>query len=211
MVVFDKPPGLPVQSQDSRSLQSLGNHYSGQSLHLIHRIDQPASGLVVFARHKEAASNLGAQFAAGAVARTYFAVVESRDKLIEDTLTHYLVKRPGKTNKMRVSEQMISGAQRAVLWYKILGHSDHYSLVQIDLKSGRQHQIRAQLAHIGLHIKGDVKYGSRRANKDRSIHLHATQLVLTHPVSGELICLTTLPPVDTLWLAFQPHIRATLQ
>ncbi|MEO1260131.1 MAG: RNA pseudouridine synthase [Bacteroidota bacterium] len=207
LIAFNKPPGIPVQPDKTgdKSLQQLGEIYCKSKLFLIHRIDRPASGVVLFARNKKAVGLLNDQFKDRSVKKTYLAVVKNRPDKKEGTAQHFLVKHQ-KSNKSVVSEEGADGSKKATLKYKVLGASDNYHLLQLDLITGRHHQIRAQLAAMDNPIKGDVKYGFRRSNKDRSIHLHAWKLTFNHPVSKETVSLAASPPVDPVWDFFKEQL-----
>ena len=203
LLAFNKPPGLAVQSAtaDAPTLQRLASAYAKRDLYLIHRIDQPASGLVLFARHRKAVQKLQAQFASREVRRVYLAVVEAPPEAPEGELRHHLV-RDGRSNKSAVVEAGVGGAKEAVLTWRQVGATERYPILGVELQTGRHHQIRAQLAAVGAPVHGDVKYGARRANADRGIHLHARELSFRHPVSGEAVDLTAaLPGEDALWAA----------
>lgn len=203
-IVFNKPAGVVVQGDQSRdkALLDLGEIYCKSTLYPVHRIDRPASGCVVFARTQRAAASLSQQFQSGEVSKTYLAVVEQKPDTLEDTLKHYLLK-DGRTNKSRVVEAQTPKAKLAQLHYRYITSSDHYHLLEVRIESGRHHQIRAQLAAIGCPVKGDVKYGARRKNADRSIMLHAWQLGFQHPVTNVLEQVTApLPIKDPLWAFF---------
>ena len=203
LLAFNKPPALAVQSANAEAptLQKLASAYAKRDLYLIHRIDQPASGLVLFARHKKAVQKLQAQFAQRGVRRVYLAVVEALPSVAEGELRHFLIK-DGRGNKSAVVEEGTEGAKEALLTWRKVGETDRYPVLEIELATGRHHQIRAQLAAIGAPIHGDVKYGARRANADRSIHLHARTLEFRHPVSDEVVALEAdFPEGDALWEA----------
>ena len=159
--------------------------------------------VVVFARTSKALARMNALFASKGTKKTYWAVVRNPPQEPSGTLEHWLVRNP-KQNKSYASEWEKPGAKMAVMDYRLLLKLDRYYLLEIDLKTGRHHQIRAQLAALGCPIKGDLKYGSDRSNADGSIHLHARELSFTHPVSGEFILLTAPPPGDPVWDACKP-------
>jgi 23S rRNA pseudouridine1911/1915/1917 synthase len=204
-IAFNKPAGIAVQSKAGTDFQQMVNAYARRSLFLVHRIDQPVSGLVLFARNERAAASLSQQFAGGLVNRIYHAVVSSLPDPPEGELIHYLRHNP-RTNKSIVVPETGTGAKECRLNYRYLASSDTYHLLEVELHTGRPHQIRAQLAAAGFPVKGDVKYGARRANKDRSIHLHATRLIILHPVSGEEIRLEAPFPDEVLWNYFRAKI-----
>jgi len=203
-IAFDKPAGLPVVSDKTGdiSMAQLGEIYCKSKLGLIHRLDRPASGVVLFARTDRALASVNEQFQERKVEKVYLAAVANRPEQDEATLVHYL-KRQGRSNKTQVSEQKEPGAKQAELSYRYLTSSERYHLLEIRLHTGRHHQIRAQLAAIGCPIKGDVKYGFRRGNRDRSIHLHAWRLRFQHSVSGEQVIVESpLPKGDPVWAGF---------
>lgn len=201
LIVFNKPAGLPVQnaSQQEKSLQSVASSYAKRDLYLIHRIDQPVSGIVVFGRHKKHANKLSQQFRSSGAERTYLAVVEKLPNTETNQLKHYL-KKDRKLNKSFIVEELDDDTKEATLTWEHIGDTDNYPVLKITLHSGRFHQIRCQLAHVGASIKGDVKYGAKRSNKDRSIYLHAWKCEIKHPISEELIKVEApLPKDDTIW------------
>lgn len=206
-IAFNKPSGLPVQSDltGDISLQALAESYTKSKLHLVHRLDRPASGVVLFAKTPRALAALNEQFQQRQVVKTYLALTGEAPELPEGELVHYLVKR-GAGKAAGISETESPNSKKAVLRYKFLGSTDRYHLLQIDLQTGRHHQIRAQLASMGCPIKGDVKYGFRRANADRSIHLHAWKIQFYHPVSLEAITLQAPLPDDPAWRGCLPII-----
>ncbi|MEG2514385.1 MAG: RluA family pseudouridine synthase [Bacteroidaceae bacterium] len=171
-----------------------GNVYLG----VAHRLDRPVSGLVVFAKTSKALSRLNEMFRDGEVKKTYWAIVKDCPAQQEAELTHYLV-RNEKQNKSYANDKEVPNSKKAILHYKLIAHSDNYFLLEVDLKTGRHHQIRCQLAAIGSPIKGDLKYGSRRSNPDGSISLHARSISFVHPVSKEKMELVAPVPDDNLW------------
>ncbi len=208
LIAFNKPAGIPIQPDktEEKSLLDLGEIYAKSNLFVIHRIDRPASGVVVLAKSKKGLARMNAQFQERTIQKTYLAVVKNPPKAQSGQLTHYLRKNE-KANKTQVFDEPIKGGKQAILNYKIIGKSDNYSLLEIDLETGRHHQIRAQLAKIGSPIKGDVKYGARRSNKDRSIHLHAWKLSFQHPVTSETVDLIADMPDDSIWNFFKSEMR----
>ncbi|MBI1224509.1 MAG: RNA pseudouridine synthase [Bacteroidetes bacterium] len=202
-IAFNKPPGIPVQADKTgdKSLLQLAEIYTKSKLYLVHRLDRPATGIVVFAKTKTMVSSLGDQFKERSVRKTYLAVVKDLPKETAGTLRHFLQKNE-KANRTAVSDDSEAG-DLSEMSYKVIGSSDNYHLLEVQLHTGRHHQIRAQLAAIGSPIKGDVKYGARRGNRDRSIHLHAWKLGFEHPVLGEGVELTAALPDDPVWNAFE--------
>lgn len=175
-----------------------GNVFLG----VTHRLDRPVSGLVVFAKTGKALSRLNEMFRLSQVKKTYWAVVKNRPPQEEGVLIHYLV-RNEKQNKSYAYDQEKPGSKKAELHYRLIAHSDNYYLLEVDLKTGRHHQIRCQLAKMGCPIKGDLKYGSPRSNPDGSICLHARRVRFIHPVSKEEIDITAPLPAGNLWDAFK--------
>lgn len=203
LIAFNKPAGLPVQPDKTKdkSLLALAEIYGKSKIQLLHRIDRPASGIVLFAKTQRATQELNRQFQDRTVKKTYLAVVKNKPSESRGTLVHYL-KKLSKSKKSIAVEENTAGAKRAELEYKILASSEQYHLLEIELKTGRFHQIRAQLAAIDCPIKGDVKYGFRRSNNDRSIHLHAWKMIFQHPVTKQLEEIVAPLPEDNLWHAF---------
>lgn len=193
----DTPLSETVKQYIKEKYAKLGNVFLG----VTHRLDRPVSGLVVFAKTSKALSRLNEMFRAGEVKKTYWAIVKNCPKEPEGELTHYLV-RNEKQNKSYAYDKEVKGAKKAVLHYRLIGHSVNYYLLEVDLKTGRHHQIRCQLAKMGCPIKGDLKYGFPRSNPDGSICLHARRVRFVHPVSKELIDLTAPVPEGNLWSGF---------
>jgi 23S rRNA pseudouridine1911/1915/1917 synthase len=204
LIAFNKPPGLPVQADKTgdKSLQALAEIYCKGKVDLVHRIDRPASGVVLFARTHSALVDLNEQFRQRTIRKTYLAVVGEAPPEPEGTLVHYLVKNARK-NISIAHHNETPGADRAELHYRQLAASDNYFLLEINLLTGRHHQIRAQLAAIGCPIKGDNKYGFKRANRDRSIHLHAWKMSFEHPVTREREEVVAPVPEEALWGSFE--------
>ena len=175
-----------------------GNVFCG----VVHRLDRPTSGAVVFARTSKALERLNAQFRDKETNKIYWAIVETKPVKSEDTLVHFL-KKNEKQNKSYASHTETPGSKKAILHYKLIASSDKYHLLEVRLETGRHHQIRVQLSTIGCLIKGDVKYGARRANPDASISLHARYLDFIHPTSKEVIKITAPVPNDALWNFFE--------
>ena len=171
-----------------------GNVFVG----VTHRLDRPVWGLVVFAKTSKALSRLNDMFRDGSVHKTYWAICQNAPGQPEATLTHWIA-RNEKQNKSYAYDREVSGAKKAVLHYKVIGRSDRYTLVEVNLMTGRHHQIRCQLAKIGCPIKGDLKYGARRSNPDGSISLLARRVEFVHPVSKKSVCVESDLPDDRLW------------
>ncbi len=167
-------------------------------LGVVHRLDRPVSGLVVFARTSKALTRLNKMFAEGDVHKTYWAITKNTPKEPEGTLTHWIV-RNEQQNKSYAYDKEKPHAKKAILHYRVIGHSDNYSLIEVRLLTGRHHQIRCQLAAMGCPIKGDLKYGAPRSNPDGSISLLSRRMEFVHPVSKENICVEAPLPDDPLW------------
>ena len=175
-----------------------GNVFIG----VTHRLDRPVSGLVVFAKTSKALARLNEMFKGSEVKKTYWAVVKERPPRDEDELVHYLV-RNEKQNKSYAYDTERPGSKKAVLHYRLIGRSQNYYLLEVDLKTGRHHQIRCQLAKAGCPIKGDLKYGFTRSNPDGSISLHARRIRFVHPVSRQMIDVEAPLPPGNLWNGFE--------
>lgn len=180
-----------------------GNVFCG----VVHRLDRPTSGAVVFAKTSKALARLNEQFRDKSTRKIYWAVVEKEPIQKEGSLVHYL-KKNEKQNKSYASDTEIKGSKKASLNYRLIAKSDKYFLLEIELHTGRHHQIRVQLSTIGCIIKGDVKYGARRSNPDGSIHLHARFLELYHPTTKELIKITAPVPNEPLWKWFESPLNS---
>lgn len=199
----DEPLVDKVKSWIKEKYSKPGNVFCG----LVHRLDRPVGGLVVFAKTSKALARMNAMFRDGKVDKTYLAITRNRPAKDEQRLTGYLhsVER---TNKSYLSSTPREGAREVALSYRYLGSSERYHLLEVHLETGRKHQIRVQLASIGCPVKGDLKYGDKRSNPDGSISLRAHRIRFEHPVSGKLIDVTApLPAGDTLWQSFSPVIE----
>lgn len=206
-IAFNKPAGIPVQEDKTgdTSLINLAEIYTKKKLLLCNRIDRPASGIVLFAKNKTSLEHINKQFQFRTISKTYLCIVEAKPPKDEDKLTHWIEKN-GKLNKSFIMAEKGSRSAEAILSYKLIGSSDNYFLLEIQLHTGKHHQIRCQLSHIGAPIKGDVKYGARRSNKDKSIHLHAWKTEVTHPISKKKIMLEAPIPEDNLWKFFAEEV-----
>jgi 23S rRNA pseudouridine1911/1915/1917 synthase len=190
----DTPLSDVVKAYIKEKHQKPGNVFLG----VVHRLDRPTSGAIIFAKTSKALERLNKMLRDKIIHKTYWAIVKTPPKKQGDTLVNFLKKNP-KNNKSSVYTDEIEGSKKAILHYKTIKKLDNYSLLEIDLETGRHHQIRAQLSAIGCPIKGDLKYGFNRSNKDGSIHLHARKIEFTHPVSQEKISLTAPLPKDAVW------------
>ncbi|TRO65164.1 RluA family pseudouridine synthase [Christiangramia sabulilitoris] len=190
----DKPLSEVVKSYLKEKYNKPGNVYLG----VVHRLDRPTSGIVVFSKTSKALPRLNKLFQDKKVKKTYWAVVKNPPPNEEGELVHYM-KRNSKQNKSYAHIKEVPESKKAILDYRLLKKLDNYYLLEIDLHTGRHHQIRSQLSSIGSPIKGDLKYGFDRSNKDASIHLHSRELKFIHPVSKEPIRIVAPPPSDPIW------------
>jgi 23S rRNA pseudouridine1911/1915/1917 synthase len=196
----DKTGDTPLSDIVKEYIKEKFNKPGNVFLGVVHRLDRPTSGVIIFARTSKALERLNKMLREKTIDKTYWAVVKKQPKIAGDTLINYLKKNP-KNNKSSVFNKEIDGSKRAVLHYKTLKRLDNYSLLEIDLETGRHHQIRAQLSAIGSPIKGDLKYGFNRSNTNGSIHLHARKIQFTHPVSNQPINITAPLPKEVIWQA----------
>ncbi len=198
----DKPLSEKVKEYLKEKYNKPGNVFCG----VVHRLDRPTSGVVVFAKTSKALSRLNKMFRDDEVDKVYWAIVQNR--LVNDTgtLTHYLVKDERK-NKSSAYTTERKNTKKAVLHYSLIAQSDNYYLIEVQLETGRHHQIRVQLSKIGCPIKGDLKYGAKRSNRDGSISLHARAISFVHPVSKKKIDITAPVPKDNLWEAFEKKVK----
>ncbi|WP_309614026.1 RluA family pseudouridine synthase [Flavobacterium sp.] len=190
----DKPLSDVVKEYIKEKYQKPGEVFLG----VVHRLDRPTTGIVVFARTSKALTRLNELFANRETQKTYWAVVKNKPEKDHDTLIHYL-KRNEKNNTSKAHLKEVPESKKANLDYKIIKTLDNYFALEINLHTGRHHQIRAQLAAIGCLIKGDLKYGFDRSNPDGGIHLHARKLVFIHPVSKETLEIIAPTPKDAIW------------
>ena len=208
IIIVNKQPGEIVQGDKTgdRTLADDVKAYIKERyakpgsvfLGVAHRLDRPVGGAVVFARTSKALSRLNEMFRNGDVHKTYWAIVAGRPQPGEATLTHWLV-RNERLNKSFAHDSEVAGAKKAVLAYRTIGRGERYTLLEVNLMTGRHHQIRCQLAAIGCPIKGDLKYGSRRSNPDGCISLLARRVEFVHPVSKQHIVAEAPLPADRLW------------
>ena len=175
-----------------------GNVFIG----LPHRLDRPVSGIVVFAKTSKALERLNRMFSEGSVKKIYWALTKGIPNPAEAELESWIL-RNEKMNKSFSYPKEVKGSKRAILHYKLAAASQNYNLIEVELKTGRHHQIRCQLSSIGCPIKGDLKYGAQRSNPDGSISLHARYIEFVHPVSKQLIAVTAPLPSDRLWQSFE--------
>ena len=196
----DTPLVETVRAYIKEKYNKPGNVFCG----LTHRLDRPVSGVVIFAKTSKALERINNMLKNHEIKKTYWAIVKNSPQQSEGTLVNYLV-RNEKQNKSFAYSTEKPNSKRAELNYKVMGKSDNYTLLEVNLITGRHHQIRCQLAAMGCPIKGDLKYGFDRSNRDGSISLHARSVEFTHPVSKELIHVEAPTPEDTLWEALQNH------
>ncbi len=198
IVQGDKTGDVPLSETVKQYLKEKYHKPGNVFIGVTHRLDRPVSGLVVFAKTSKALSRLNEMFKNSEVKKTYWAIVKQTPAETEGELVNYLV-RNEKQNKSYAYDTERLGSKKAVLHYRLIARSDNYSLLEVDLKTGRHHQIRCQLAKMGCPIKGDLKYGFPRSNPDGSISLHARRVRFVHPVSKELIDVVAPVPSDNLW------------
>ncbi len=190
----DKPLVEIVKEYIKEKYHKPGNVFLG----VVHRLDRPVSGVVVFARTGKALARLNEMFRTKDVHKTYWAIVANQPPAPEGELTHWLVRKE-QQNKSFAYDKEVPQSKKAILDYHVIAKSDRYFLLEVDLKTGRHHQIRCQLAKMGCPIKGDLKYGAPRSNPDGSISLHARRIRFVHPVSKKEICVEAPVPSDRLW------------
>jgi len=210
LLLVNKRPGDIVQGDKTGDVplseivkEYIKTHYDKPGevfLGVTHRLDRPTSGVVAFARTSKALTRMNAIFAQKEAKKIYWALVQNPPENASGTLIHWL-ERNAKQNKSYAYPDKRRNAKKAELDYRIMRQLDRYYLLEIILKTGRHHQIRAQLAGIGCPVKGDLKYGFSRSNANGSIHLHARELSFVHPVRREPVCCIAPPPKDPLWMA----------
>ena len=192
----DKPLSEVVKEYIKEKYNKPGEVFLG----VVHRLDRPTSCIIIFARTSKALERLNKMLRDRVISKTYWAIIKNNPKKVKDTLIHFLKKNP-KNNKSTVFTKKTEGSKKAILHFSIKKKLDNYSLLEIDLETGRHHKIRAQLSFIGSPIKGDLKYGASRSNKDGSIHLHARTINFTHTVSKKTITIIAPIPNEVIWNA----------
>ncbi|MBP1594134.1 MAG: pseudouridine synthase [Bacteroidetes bacterium] len=202
IVQGDKTGDTPLSETVKQYLKEKYNKPGNVFLGVVHRLDRPVSGIVLFAKTSKALPRLNEMFKNSEVKKTYWAIVKNCPKEPEGELVHYLL-RNEKQNKSYAYDKEVKDSKKAILDYKLIGHSQNYYLLEVHLHTGRHHQIRCQLAKMGCPIKGDLKYGSPRSNPDGSICLHSRKVSFIHPVSKELIELEAPLPEGNLWNGFE--------
>lgn len=198
----DKPLSELIKDYLKEKYQKPGNIFLG----VVHRLDRPVSGVIIFAKTSKALSRLNEMLRQHQIKKTYWAICTNPPKENSGQLIHYMKKNES-NNKSFAIEQAKDGYLKAVLNYKHIASSEKYHLLEINLETGRHHQIRVQLSKIGCTIKGDLKYGAARSNDDASISLHARIIELIHPVSKEKIHITAPTPKDNLWTFFEKQLN----
>lgn len=198
IVQGDKTGDIPMVESLKLYLKEKYNKPGNVFLGLVHRLDRPVGGLVIFAKTSKALSRMTQMFAKGEVQKSYLAIVTDKPQDAQARLTHYLV-RNEKQNKSYAYHQERANSKRAVLSYRLISSGEHYHLVEVDLHTGRHHQIRCQLSAIGCPIKGDLKYGAKRSNPDGSISLLSYRLRFRHPVSGVDLDIKAPLPNERIW------------
>ena len=208
LIAVKKEPGSIVQSDKTgdetlaeqvkayikRKYKKPGDVFLG----IVHRLDRPVGGVIVFARTSKALTRMNELFREKKISKTYWAIVEEKPPREDGQLVNWLKKNQEK-NRSRAYDIEVKESKKAELTYRLMGRSKHYYYIEVHPKTGRHHQIRVQLAHLGCKIKGDVKYGAKRTNKDGSIHLFARSLSFIHPVKKEKLIIRSNPPLDPLW------------
>ena len=204
IVQGDKTGDVPLSETVKAYIKEKYNKPGEVFLGVTHRLDRPTSGVVLFARTSKALTRLNDMFKSHEqIRKTYWAIVQGKPKMPEARLENYLI-RNEKQNKSYIAKPGAKDAKLAILTYKTLTVGEHYSLLEINLETGRHHQIRCQLAAIGCPVKGDLKYGAKRSNPDGGICLHARQIEFEHPVSHEQINIIAPTPEDTIWQQLAP-------
>ena len=198
IVQGDKTGDQPLSETVKQYIKTTHNKPGNVFLGVVHRLDRPVSGVVVFAKTSKALARLNDMFREGQVHKTYWAIVQGKPGCEADTLTGWMT-RNEKQNKSYIQPREVRGSKQAVLKYRLLACTDRYSLLEVQLLTGRHHQIRCQLSAMGCPIKGDLKYGAKRSNPDGSISLHARRVEFIHPVSKLPIVTEATIPNDNLW------------
>ena len=202
IVQGDKTGDTPLSEMVKAYIKDKYNKPGEVFLGVTHRLDRPTSGVVLFARTSKALTRLNEMFKSHEqIKKTYWAIVQGAPKVPEARLENWLVRNEAQ-NKSYIAKPGAKEAKQAILSYKTLVKGEHYTLLEVNLETGRHHQIRCQLAAIGCPIKGDLKYGAKRSNPDGGICLHARKIEFIHPVKKENICITASVPNDSLWQQF---------
>lgn len=202
IVQGDKTGDTPLSETVKQYLKEKYNKPGNVFVGLPHRLDRPVSGVVIFAKTSKALERLNNMFRVGEVKKIYWAITKNKPLVTEGELSHWIL-RNEKMNKSFAYRKEVDGSKHALLNYRTLASSDNYTLIEVELKTGRHHQIRCQLSAMGCPIKGDLKYGAKRSNPDGSISLHARYVEFVHPVSKQPIKITAPVPNDRLWQSFE--------
>lgn len=205
IVQGDKTGDVPLSEFVKQYVKNKYNKPGEVFIGTVHRIDRPVSGIVLFARTSKALARLNQMFQGKEIQKTYWAVVKNKPAKESGKLIHYLKKNEAK-NMSKAFDKEQPGALRSELDYKLICSSDNYHLLEITPHTGRHHQIRVQLSSMGCPIKGDLKYGFNRSNKDASIHLHARKIEFIHPVKKEPVVIVAPPPDEVLWNEFVKRV-----
>ena len=207
IVQGDKTGDTPLSEIVKAYIKDKYNKPGEVFLGVTHRLDRPTSGVVLFARTSKALARLNAMFQSHEqIKKTYWALVQGAPKMPEGRLENWLIRNEAQ-NKSYIAKPNAANAKKAVLNYATLVRGENYTLLEINLETGRHHQIRCQLAAIGCPVKGDLKYGAKRSNPDGGISLHARKIEFIHPVSKENICITAPVPDDSLWQQFAASVH----
>jgi len=198
IVQGDKTGDIPLSEVVKQYIADKYHKKGNVFLGVVHRLDRPTSGIIIFARTSKALERLNKMLRDREIKKTYWAIVKNKPEKGKDTLVHYLKKNP-KNNKSTAFPNPTNDAKKAILHYNIIKTLDNYFLLEVDLETGRHHQIRVQLSAIKSPIKGDLKYGAKRSNLDGGISLHARKIEFVHPVSKEVISATADLPKDEIW------------
>ena len=207
IVQGDKTGDMPLSEKLKAWLKVKYNKPGNVFVGVTHRLDRPVSGVVLFAKTSKALARLNEMFRLGEVRKTYWAIVKNKPAADEGELVHWLM-RNEKQNKSYAYDAERPNSKKAILHYRVIARSENYYLLEIDLKTGRHHQIRCQLSKMGCPIKGDLKYGFPRSNRDGGISLHARRAELIHPVSKQALTIVAPVPDDPLWRALSTHPSA---
>jgi 23S rRNA pseudouridine1911/1915/1917 synthase len=201
----DKTGDAPIEYEIKKYIAQKYGKPGEVFLGIVHRLDRPVSGIMLFARTSKALSRLNEMFKTKQVKKIYLAIVKERPPEDEATIMHYIKKNEAQ-NKSYVYDTEVKGSKEASLTYRLKGRSEKYYLLEVELHSGRHHQIRAQLAKIGCPVKGDLKYGFPRSNEDGGISLFARKLEFVHPVKKEVVTITAHFPEGDIWSVFMDSI-----
>ncbi len=206
IVQQDKTGDEPLDEKVKQYLKLKYNKPGEAFLGVVHRLDRPVSGVVLFARTSKALERLNQMFQEREIKKIYWAIVKTKPSKDQDTLVHYVV-RNTKTNKSFAHDKEVPGSKKAILHYKLISQSDQYFLIEVELETGRHHQIRCQLTKIGSPIKGDLKYGFARSNPDGGISLHSRSASFIHPVTNLPVSIVANPPDEKLWSFFVQSLQ----